>query len=315
MQTTVPAEDSQGFGVVDGTLTSHLHWTIEPDHGHAHVDGFTHSHDLGDLKLATTRMGPGRFRRGARELALSKHEYVAFVFVGAGSELVGQGARLERVPVRGMLAWDSVRSAECVIPQQVSKHVLFVPRHRFTRVVPRPELITMRPIPQSPATRLLWSMFAQIGAGPRLSAATAAAVGSATLELTRAACEQGIPVPESWEDSAILTLARRYIDEQLADPRLDPARIARALGISRRTLYRVFAPSDEPVSAYIRRLRMDRAYREIAHWPAVRQVAEIARSVGFTDPGHFTRSFRAAFGESPSEVRRRLFPADATTTD
>jgi AraC-like DNA-binding protein len=32
---------------------------------------------------------------------------------------------------------------------------------------------------------------------------------------------------------------------------------------------------------------------------------EVARQCGFTNPSHFTRSFRAAYGQSPGALRKR----------
>jgi AraC-like DNA-binding protein len=39
-------------------------------------------------------------------------------------------------------------------------------------------------------------------------------------------------------------------------------------------------------------------------------VSEIAYSVGFSDPSHFTRRFRELFGTLPSDVRKN--PSDQT---
>ena len=37
-----------------------------------------------------------------------------------------------------------------------------------------------------------------------------------------------------------------------------------------------------------------------------RSVSEIAYEVGFSTPAYFTRCYREAFGETPSELRERL---------
>ncbi|WP_054686335.1 helix-turn-helix domain-containing protein [Microbacterium sp. No. 7] len=298
--------DGEGFGVVGDTLTSHLPWAIEADGLAGLGEGTSRTRCLGDLRLVTARFGPGRFHRRSRELAMTDGEYVGVVLVRDGTELVGQGDRQVSVSGGAALAWDSVRGAECRIPAPVAKHVVLVPRSRFLGVAPRPEAITMRPIAASSATRLLGSLLDGAAEGPGLDAHTAAATGGAVVELLRAVCAQELPVPASWEDSALLLFARRHIQENLSDTQLDPARIARVLGVSRRRLYEVFSSTGEPVAACIRRLRLSRAHQEVSRCPPVKQIAEIAREVGFTDPAHFARSFRVAYGESPRDLRQRL---------
>ena len=55
---------------------------------------------------------------------------------------------------------------------------------------------------------------------------------------------------------------RRFIDRNLAAPKLGPEMIAASFGLSRSTLYRLFEPTGG-LSAYIRDVRMRRAYEEI----------------------------------------------------
>ena len=96
---------------------------------------------------------------------------------------------------------------------------------------------------------------------------------------------------------------QRYIRANLADPRLSPARIADALHVSRRTLYAALSPGDEGVAGEVRRLRLERARALLLDPSQSRPVAEIAASVGFPNAAHFSRTFRARYGHSPSELR------------
>jgi AraC family transcriptional regulator len=58
------------------------------------------------------------------------------------------------------------------------------------------------------------------------------------------------------------------------------------------------------VANYARRRRIERARAEMA--TSTRPLAMIALDAGFSDQSHFTRVFRAAFGETPGQYARSL---------
>lgn len=96
----------------------------------------------------------------------------------------------------------------------------------------------------------------------------------------------------------------RYIDDHLSAPQLDPGRIAAAHFISPRALHGLFREHGMTVAARVRRRRLDRAHACLSD-PArsARSVMSIAIECGFTDPAHFSRTYRAEFGCSPSTTR------------
>ena len=80
--------------------------------------------------------------------------------------------------------------------------------------------------------------------------------------------------------------------------------MARLVGCSRATLYRVFAASDRSVASLIWAARLERA-RWLLPLPASHNapIAELAYRCGFVDPASFSRMFRRRFGLSPREAR------------
>jgi len=111
------------------------------------------------------------------------------------------------------------------------------------------------------------------------------------------------PVPGTHAD--MLAGIRKYIEAELGDPELSPAGIAAAHFISTRHLHSVFHEADTTVSSWIRRRRLERCRRDLRD-PilADRSVGAIAARWGFLDAAHFSRIFRAAFGEPPTSYRR-----------
>ncbi|PWI14492.1 AraC family transcriptional regulator [Streptomyces sp. Act143] len=103
---------------------------------------------------------------------------------------------------------------------------------------------------------------------------------------------------------ALLLRIQGFIDEQLSDPELSPARIAHAHHISLRYLHKLFQAEGTTVGRWVLRRRLEACRRDLLH----RQnrgltIAAVAHLHGFASAAHFSRSFRAFYGVSPSEWR------------
>lgn len=105
--------------------------------------------------------------------------------------------------------------------------------------------------------------------------------------------------------------ARATIDRDCADPDLSPDRIARAVGCSRATLYRLFARHDESVAAVIWRARLERARRLLCSADGIAvPIGDVAMLSGFTDVPAFSRMFKQCYGKTPREARQAWMEGD-----
>jgi AraC family transcriptional regulator, arabinose operon regulatory protein len=96
--------------------------------------------------------------------------------------------------------------------------------------------------------------------------------------------------------------AQDYLRRNFAKP-LSVAELARTAGLSPSHFSALFrAATGGGVVEYTKRLRMARA-RELLITSS-RDIADIARAVGYTDAFYFSRQFRTVHGCSPSEYRR-----------
>jgi AraC-like DNA-binding protein len=77
---------------------------------------------------------------------------------------------------------------------------------------------------------------------------------------------------------------------------------ARICGHDRRRLSRELREQGTTLSKEIAKLRAEKASRDLASTD--QRVADIAQSVGFTDPTVFSRAFKNWTGQSPQEYRR-----------
>jgi AraC family transcriptional regulator, positive regulator of tynA and feaB len=102
-----------------------------------------------------------------------------------------------------------------------------------------------------------------------------------------------------------LAAVKLHIEQNLREPGLTPCSIATSLKLSPRYLRLIFAATDETVSAYILRRRLDECAKQIAdpRWRG-HSMTEIAFAWGFNSAPHFTRSFRDRFATAPRDYRR-----------
>jgi AraC family transcriptional activator of tynA and feaB len=117
--------------------------------------------------------------------------------------------------------------------------------------------------------------------------------------------EADLPIGESAVRSAIYRRCTVFIENNLDDPHLDPAKIAAAAGISLRYLHKIFQRSGESVGDYVRRVRLARSYDDLADRRNRHvKIKEIAFRCSFKNPTHFSGAFRDYHGRSPGEIRR-----------
>jgi AraC-like DNA-binding protein len=137
-----------------------------------------------------------------------------------------------------------------------------------------------------------------------------ARLSAITLDLLAATFAQALDadnaLPAEAHQRALLTRIHAFIDQHLTDPALTPETIAAAHHLSTRTLQRLFHAQDTTVAAWIRTRRLDRCRHDLAE-PLLRihSIQTIATRWGFTNPAHFSRTFKNAHGVSPRAYRQQ----------
>ncbi|MFD4599782.1 AraC family transcriptional regulator [Streptomyces sp. NPDC058464] len=107
--------------------------------------------------------------------------------------------------------------------------------------------------------------------------------------------------------------ARAYIAEHLHDPSLSAVRVAAAVGVSERTLSRVFAVGGASVPQQILDRRLDVAYALLKARPGF-TTAETSAHCGFRSFPYFSQTFQRRFGMTAGEVRRSAHGNHAADT-
>ena len=101
-----------------------------------------------------------------------------------------------------------------------------------------------------------------------------------------------------------LGVVEEAIESSISEPP-SVADLAALAGVHASHLLRTFRRHHgSTVAGYARRRRLERARAEIA--ASKRTLSEIAANAGFSDQPHFTRMFRAAYGETPGQYARSV---------
>ena len=104
-------------------------------------------------------------------------------------------------------------------------------------------------------------------------------------------------------DSQFMDKLNQVIEKNIANPNFNPTMLSSAMALSRMQLYRkVSALTNQTVYNLIRSIRLNRAAQLLVTTDM--QIAEIALSVGFSEPSNFTKSFTRLFKKTPSQFAR-----------
>ena len=111
----------------------------------------------------------------------------------------------------------------------------------------------------------------------------------------------------------LLVRFKQAVRERYDEVDLDPASVARDMGVSKRHLHGVFAQGGTTFGAVLLDIRLTRA-AEMLHNAQFKAygIGDIAWACGFADPSHFARRFRQRYGSNPVRYRApvELAPAD-----
>ncbi|QCK87885.1 helix-turn-helix domain-containing protein [Phreatobacter aquaticus] len=202
-----------------------------------------------------------------------------------GSLAAPRGGRYVGVIIpRGMVE-AHVTSADDLIMQSVRRNVKAM---RLVQAYSR--LITHHAADALPSTLALM--------GDHLAALIAMALGDVRSD---AAGPNRLP-----ERGARFDLVKNWIADNASDPALSLSAVARACGLSSRSIQMLFEERGQSYSSYLLEVRLERAYRLLTAAGAARdplRVIDVALAVGFSDVSYFNRRFRSRFGETPTSAR------------
>lgn len=194
--------------------------------------------------------------------------------------------------------------------QQVHHVNVRMDRTQLLALAPHAEDVLAKPIPlEQPAFRLLqsyldhvpWSSFGESLEVDRVVAQhiidlAALSIGVTGDRRALAAARGG--------RAARLAAIKQWIATHIEDPNLNVLWAARAQGIGTRAVQKLFEEEGTTFSRFVLDSRLALARRRLEDpWWARLPISDVAFACGFGDLSYFNRSFRAAYGATPSDVR------------
>lgn len=136
--------------------------------------------------------------------------------------------------------------------------------------------------------------------------ATVVSLGTAGLSLLAGALTENLEVVSGNAPEMLAAELIRFVEANLADPRLGLELVAGEHHLAPRTVQRALAGEGLTLRGLIRDRRLDAIRRDLLDASLAHQtVAVIAARWGVLDQPWLSRTFKAAFGETPTQYRHR----------
>jgi AraC-like DNA-binding protein len=290
--------------VVRGVLHAEMHSPDRHD-----FTGALASRDTGEARLVSFKTAAHRVHRTAVQARRGEALVMVSLQCGGVSH-IQQNDRQVVLQRGGIAILDSAAPFDIEFPSSVERRLVLLPRRlaapwlAVTRNGP-----VLMPARGACATLARQSILQLTDPSGRWSDADCDGMLDALANLLRVAFDGGSAIAPAQTLDAL----KCEIGSRLHRADLTPATVARAAAISVRTLHRMFAANGQSFSRYIQRERLERIRRALEKTEAADQtLTEIALAHGFNDAAHFSRSYRAMFGETPRQTRVRAKAATVT---
>jgi AraC-like DNA-binding protein len=159
------------------------------------------------------------------------------------------------------------------------------------------------------APRLMGSMASYVmSLRAPLGPASQAAFAQSVIDLTRAFVDDvlGQHTEPAVEQRMLLGRARDYIARHAASPSTTPSMVAEQMGVSLRTLQKLFEREESTLATEILSARLARARVLLERSkPEAVSIRAVAERAGFRSASGFSRAFANHFGQAPRDWRQR----------
>jgi len=264
---------------------------------------------IGDIVLSDISSSRQSVARESRHIRHAERELIQINFQLEGAGTVAQDSRRAQTSPGEVVVYDSSRPYEMRFDGPFRQLSVDFPRDMLQSRFGRAENFTARSFSgrQGPGRFLYSYVKALVRQAEEDDLLIAHRLQDHLVDLLVTAFS-GMAQSEAPSSSAnrMMTLYRvkTWLNENLRDPALSPALVARSQGMSLRYLYDLFEDEGTTISRYIQQARLDRCRADIEDaGQFARSLSEIGFSWGFSDSAHFSRAFRNRFAMTPRECR------------
>jgi AraC-like DNA-binding protein len=265
---------------------------------------------LGPVSVAHFACDPCEVGRTKRDLASCQKDEIAVCLQLRGKSVIVQDGREAVMQAGNFALLDTVRPCSVHLQDRIEWIVVSVPRQALEARLRRIEALTAQPLSAGRSVSGLTYEFlsllpSRLDAIEPQAGETLAEHATDLIALSFALeTKDGIAL-SSPRSSALLRL-RAAVEARLCEPDLKPAAVAAQANISVRYANELLKQEGYSVERYILRRRLERCRRALEDpQQSHRSIGEIAFGWGFSDLSHFGRRFRAEYGCTPGDHRRR----------
>ena len=269
---------------------------------------------IGEINVIESRCDPCSGYRTARHAEQIEEPSVILLSYLAGGEDIEFGGERYSVAAGDTFVWDSSQATTFEVYESLHKVALAMP----SRLLSHSALSALDQMPRkfdpSSGSRFLLNNLIRAVADRDFDDAE---VEAETILDAVNAFVLGARPGEPQTDRSLRERQRhdilRYIDQHLSDPALSVTQIANVHRISKRYLHWLFRDQSVTVNELIILKRLAGCERDLSSVKGAHlQVSQIAYAWGFSNISHFSKRYRARYGEAPTETRRRALEVTAS---
>jgi AraC-like DNA-binding protein len=266
---------------------------------------------IGEINVIESRCDPCTGYRTARHVESVEEPAVVLLSYLEGGEHIEFGGELYTVAAGDTFVWDSSKTTKFEVYESLHKVAFAMP----ARLLSHHALSALNQMPRkfdrSSGSRFLLSNLIRVVADRDFDDAE---VEADTILNAVNAFVLGARPGDADHDNSLSERQRReilrYIDQHLPDPTLSVSHIAAVHRISKRYLHWLFRDQSVTVNELIILKRLEGCQRDLSSLGGAHlQVGQIAYAWGFSNISHFSKRYRAQYGESPTETRQRAAAA------
>ena len=275
----------------------------ETEVGADEFSGSLTSGELGPLVVAELNAPLHFWSRKPHHVRNDDQEVFILSLIREGGGELTQLGRSARLGPGDLVIYDSGATFDYAL--RARTQLLKIPRRLLESKLDRPSDFLARKIDRSnPLSNILGGMLTRcldidlsLDLGPRI----AKRLSNAIVDLVASICDLERDANPAAQVSRPLERVMRFARANLDDPDLGPEALAAAGPMSVRSLNRLFGALGATPMRWVWLERLE-ASRVALLQGEVRSVTDAAFAHGFSDLGHFSRSFKRTFGISPRNL-------------
>ncbi len=300
----------------DAICSVFIHLDIETVEGRGSgFNGRIVQHATGHLNYSEVLAEGHVAVRSKQQISKASEDCFLVLVQRAGESWIEQDGRCAGLQRNEFLLCDSTRPYQMHLMGDVHHQVLKIPGPVLRESVCAPERFTARTMHgQRGAGRALLSVMNALNESTEeISTREAAGIADSLVDLlsvtigSLTGADTRLPKNiELYHRERVKAVVR----ERLFDPGLTVDQIASLVNLSSRHLHSLFEAEPMTLSAWIWHERLEAGRRALVSPTTIhRSVTDIAYGVGFKDPAHFSRTFKATYGVAPREFRHSMASA------